>query len=387
MRLTEGDIAAGFEAVADAFERNFAERGDVGAAFAAYVGQRKVVDLWGGVADRQGNTPWRADTLAVLFSGTKGLVAACLLVLIDRGELDLDSPVAAYWPEFGQRGKGATLVRHVVSHTAGVPGLETPVEYRDVLSHEYVCRLLEQQEPFWPPGTVICYHALTYGWLCSELVRRVDGRTAGRFFRDEIARPLSLDAWIGLPDDLEPRVATVCLGSGWDGVARDSAEQDPRARAVYRNPERFFEPLPANTREARVAEVPAANGIATARAVARMYTCLAQDGELDGVRLMSAKSVQLGRTCLARGDDPFLKSPLAFGVGFGLQTAERPFGPPLDAFGHGGAGGSIHGAWPSLGVGFSYVMNELRDEQEPDPRGQALLAALHDCVMRAQHND
>jgi CubicO group peptidase (beta-lactamase class C family) len=380
--VTHGDVAAGYEPVAVAFEQNFSERGELGAAFAAYVDGELVVDLWGGVADRETRAPWRRDTLQLIYSGTKGLVAVCLLVLIERGGLDLDAPVCRYWPEFAAQGKDTVLVRHVVSHQAGLPGVRTPIDEADILDPRRMAALLAAERPFWPPGERVCYHPLTFGWLCGELVRRVDGRRVGRFFAEEIAEPLGLDAWIGLPDEHEPRVSRVSLGANWATAAAHLdpvGAADPLVAAVWHNPAgRFREPLAANRRDYHAAEIAAGNGIATARSIARLYGCLARGGEIDGTRLLSDRTLRLGRACLASGPDALMPWPWAFGVGFNLQTELRALGRPPAAFGHGGTGGSLHGAWPQQRVGFSYAMNELRDP--PDARAPTLLEALHDCL-------
>ena len=372
--MTSGHVASGYEPVAEAFEQNFSEREELGAAFAAVVDGHTVVDLWGGLADRDRNRPWQEDTLQVIFSGTKGLVALCMLILIERGQLDLDAAVARYWPEFATGGKNDTLVSHVVSHRAGLPGIRAPITVEDVANDRLMGQLLAGQEPFWPAGEEICYHALTYGWLCGEIVRRVDGRSIGHFFADEIAGPLGLEVWIGLPPELEPRVSVLERRVSGQPLYYGDCDSEI-AWAVSENPRLFdIEPAMWNTSAYHQAEIPGAGAIGTARSLARLYACLAAGGELDGVRLLRPETVRLGRTCLARGSDRCSGEPLAFGVGFMLQTEMQDMGPSEDAFGHGGAGGSIHAADPGLRLGFSYAMNEMRDDPA---RAQSLLAALY----------
>jgi CubicO group peptidase (beta-lactamase class C family) len=381
--LVHGFVAPGFEPVAEELERNLTERGDRGAAFAAYVDGRPVIDVWGGLADAEHEVPWRRDTIAGVFSGSKGLVAACLLLLIDRGALDLEAPVCAYWPEFAAHAKDGVLVRHLVSHQAGLPGLATPVTPVEAADDVRMAALLAAQPALRPPGTWLCYHAVTFGWLCGELIRRVDGRSVGHFFAEEVAGPLDLDAWIGLPAEQEPRVAMFERGAGFDVLTGASREDDPIAWSIWDNPPRFSsDPLPANTRHWRAAEIPATNGVASARAMARLYGCLARGGELDGVRLLAPRTLELGTTCLGRGVGPFHGEPMAFSVGFGLQTEAMEYGPARVAFGHNGAGGSVHGAWPRSRVGFSYVPNVLCVTEGADPRSAALLRALDDAVRR-----
>jgi CubicO group peptidase (beta-lactamase class C family) len=378
---TQGFVAPGFQAVAEAFGANFADREEVGAAFAAYVDGELVVDLWGGAADRAAARRWEHGTVARVFSGTKGLVASCLLLLLERGELELDAPVARYWSRFAARGKGGILVRHVVSHTAGLPGIRGRlIAAQELLDDGGMAALLADEVPVWPPGTVLCYHPLTYGWLCGELVRRVDGRSVGAFFADEIAEPLGLRLWIGLPEDGELDVAALEFAPDWGRSPQTDPEliaADPVRHATWGNPPilvrgRFDWMAP----EARRAELPGAGAIGEARSMARLYGCLACGGALDGVRVLAARSIEAGTRLLARGRDPIADAPAAYATGFALQDEAMTFGPPLDAFGHGGAGGSLHGAWPAQRVGFSYVPNQLRDH-DADERSAVLLAALH----------
>lgn len=376
-----GYVAAGYEAVAHEFERNFTERGEVGAAFAALRDGVPVVDLWGGQAAP--GRPWRRDTLQVIFSGTKGLVAACVLKLVEEGRLDLAAPVARYWPEFARNGKDRVRVRHVVSHTAGLPGVVAPLAAGDLVDQERIADLLAAQPLPRDPDAFNAYHALTIGWIVSALVQRIDGRTAGCYFAQEVAGPLGLDAWIGLPEAEEGRVGRLELGPGmgpWDLGLSEEQKADPVRRSVWANPPLFEkEPLAWNSRPYHSAEIAGGGGIADARSVARFYGCMACGGELDGVRILRPETVALGRRPLSFFTDPYIAEDMAFGVMWALQTPQRRFGPVPEAFGHTGAGGSIHGAWPRQRVGFSYVMNQLRGDPE-DLRSRPLLAALHEAV-------
>ena len=384
----DGFVASGFEAVAETFARTVGVDGEAGGAFAALVDGETVVDLCGGVADRARGIAWRPDTLTTIYSGTKGLVATCVLMLVDRGALDLETPVAAYWPELAVNGKEGILVRHVLSHTAGLPGLTTPVTAEESTDHERMARLLAQQPPVYAPGTVCAYHLLTYGWLTGELVRRVDGRSVGRFFREEVAEPLRLDAWIGLPQEQEPRVAPLerTPGFGTEVAPREDGgpdavdEHDRIVWSVLDNPadRQSF----SDTRAWRAAEVPAANGVATAHAMARLYGCLARGGELDGVRLMSPGTAALAGREIIRGHDPYRELPIGYALGFHLNGPEEGLGPlEEEAFGHGGAGGSMHGCWPKLRTGFSFATNLL--DGPVNPRAARLLGALHAAVEGA----
>jgi CubicO group peptidase (beta-lactamase class C family) len=379
----DGFVAPGFEPVRDVFERNFEQGLELGAAFSAVHDGRVVVDLWGGTADRASGRAWDKDTPAPIFSGSKGLIALCLLRLIEQGALDLDAPVTEYWPEFAAEGKGGILVRHVVSHQAGLMGVRQPVDYDEATDPQRMAQLLAAQPAFEAPGERLCYHPITNGWLSGELLRRIDGRTIGRFFAEEVAGPLALDLWIGLPPEREPSVATLEYAANWGETFEfdETLLEDPVFLATWANPNLFpDEFLPWNDPKWHQAEIPSANGIGTARAVARFYGCLSRGGEIDGVRLISEDTLRLGTTCISRGRDPYLDEPAAYGVGYQVQTDLMLYGPPPAAFGHDGAGGSVHGAWPEERVGFSYVNNLLRDDAMPDRRQQPILAALHAAV-------
>jgi CubicO group peptidase (beta-lactamase class C family) len=364
-----GFVSPGFAGVAAEFERNFAERGEVGAAFAVVVDGELVADLWGGWADARERRPWGPDTLQVIFSGTKGLVAVCVLLCIQRGVLDLEQSVCRYWPEFG---KESIRVRDVVSHTARLPGVETPVAFDELLDSPRMAAHLAGQAQSTDPRAKFCYHALTYGWLCGELVRRVDGRSIGRFFTDEVADPLGLELWIGLPSTLEDRVSTIELADHWPATApvdERAFERDPLLRSIWGNPPTFArESFAWNDAAYHAAEIPGVGGIGTARDVARLYAGLD--------RLLTTETLGVATTTLSEGCDEAHGVQRRFGVGFALQSEGSSLGPPNDAFGHGGAGGSIHGAWPSRRVGFSYAMNLMRDDEPADPRAEALLTAL-----------
>jgi CubicO group peptidase (beta-lactamase class C family) len=376
-----GLVTAGFEGVVEEFERNFSEREELGAAFAVYRDGRLVIDIWGGIAHRPAMSPWARDTVQMIFSGTKGLVAVCLLALIERGELELHAPVARYWPEFADTGKGEILVEQVVSHRSGLPGLSDRVEMADLLDDRRLSALLAAQEPLLAPGT-FCYHPLTFGWLCGELVRRITGRSIGSFFETEVASPLGLELWIGLPSEQETRVATLELEPAWNssGSLEAALARDQLARLAWANPPCFdADVFPFNAPEYHAAEIPGVSGIGTARSLARVYGCLACDGQIEGVRLLKEETVALGRTELSRDLDPVAGREMAFGVGFALPTDLVGYGPPADAFGHRGAGGSMHGAWPSERVGFSDGTNLMLNRVN-DPRAEALLLALHKSV-------
>ena len=377
----EGDVAPGYEPVAEAFAAAVPADGP-GGALAAVVDGVPVVDVWAGTRDDAGS-PWLADTAAVVFSGTKGVVATAVLVLLERGQLDLSWPVRRLWPEFAAAGKSGILIGDVLGHTAGLPGLAWPLDARDLTDPERNFAALAGQAPITPIGTP-SYHALTYGWLVDALVRRSDGRTLGRFVAEELAQPLGLDLWIGLPESALDRVATIRPAPDYALSAfADSATPGPRLALVYGSPPvRMAE---WNTPPFLRAEIPAANGVATARALARLYGCLAAGGRIDGIRLLKPETVAAGAIERSSGPDPLTGRMLRFGTGFELAGTPSSLGPADDAFGHTGAGGSSHGAWPGLATGFSFVVSQMRTETR-DGRAAAVLAALRAAVQKVGQN-
>ena len=379
-----GYVESGFEVVREAFEANFEQRGDVGAAFALYVEGRPVVDIWGGVADPKAGRPWAEDTLALVYSTTKGVTAICAHVLVERGQLDLDGPVARYWPEFVAAGKEGVTVRHLLAHRAGLPTLDPVLAPDEALAWQPAVANLAAQAPRWEPGTRHGYHAVTFGWLVGEVIRRVSGRSVGEFLAEEIAGPLGLDLWIGLPEAEEPRVARL-LAPGAPIVDREAlaampADQVERLRAMMApgslmqralNP--TDPPFSFNRREVHAAELPGANGIATARSLARLYA--ATVGEVDGRRILSADTVAAATAPCSDGPDEVLVRATRFGAGFFLPSPFSPLMGP-QSFGHSGAGGSLALADPARRVGFAYVMNQMQQGLAADPRPAALVEAV-----------
>jgi CubicO group peptidase (beta-lactamase class C family) len=369
----EGTVAPGFEPLRDAFAEVVASQSDrTGAALAATRDDGTVVDLWGGTADGS-SRPWQADTLCVLFSGTKGAVATALLLLADRGALRLDDRVADHWPEFGANGKGEITVAQLGAHAAGLPWIERRFEAEALADPELLADALAAQAPVAAVGRP-CYHALTFGWLCDGLVRRVAGRSVTDLVATDLAGALDLDLRIGLQGDAEAagRLARLRRAPGYELSALAVDDPDPRLELVYRNPplgdfvdgEGWLEP-----------PVPGVNGIATARAMATLY------GALVAGNLIAAPTLAAGLETAAAGDDPLSGRPLRFGpTGYELSGTPRELGPPADAFGHTGAGGSSHGGWPALRTGFSFVTSELRRE-DLDQRSETLFATLHGCLV------
>ncbi|MFC5815154.1 serine hydrolase domain-containing protein [Nonomuraea harbinensis] len=383
-----GLTAPGFEAVRDAFAANLASGQEVGAAVSVYLHGRQVVDLWGGIADPGTGRRWERDTLQVVYSTTKAVTATCALLLAQRGELDLDAPVARYWPEFAAGGKERVPVRWLLTHQAGLPALDQPVTPAEVIAWEPVVKALAAQRPYWEPGTGHGYHALTYGWLVGEVVRRVSGRSVGAFLAEEIAAPLGLDLWIGLPPSEHHRVSRILTDpGGFDPAAidLDSIPEPMReVMAAYADPESLTvramtlvqPPLDHNDPAEQAAEIPATNGICTARALARFYAALI--GDVDGHRVLAPATLAAATAEQVAGVDRVLRVPVRIGTGFGLPTPDAYWYSPA-AFGFGGMGGSIGFADPESGLAFGYVMNRVR-EGVPDTRASSLLAAVRQAI-------
>jgi len=382
----QGTVEDGFGAVADAFAQNFAQRGELGAAFALYVDGRPQVDIWAGIAAKASERPWTDETLQLVFSTTKGAAAVCVARLVEAGLVSYDDPVCAHWPEFAANGKESVTVGQMMSHQAGVPYVDEPLSFDQIMDVAPVVDALARQAPVWTPGTAHGYHALTYGWLAGELVRRVDGRTLGQYFADDVAAPLGLEFWIGLPASEEIRVSTLesappptdpeafalmmqVMGPGTMGFKALTMNGSLIALDPRQN---HF-----NTRAVHATEMPAANGITTARSLARMYA--ATIGEVDGVRLVTDDTVDRMRAEAVDGPDNCLVVPSRFGMGFMLDGELTPMLGP-GSFGHAGAGGSLGYADPESGVAYGYVMNQMQSGIAGDPRTVALNDAVRACL-------
>lgn len=385
-RSIDGFCDPRFARVRETFEGNFAARGELGAAIAVFVDGRPVVDLWGGVMDRATNEPWQHNTLCLVFSATKGATALCAHVLAARGLLDLDAPVARYWPEFAQAGKESLPVSMLLNHQSGLAALARLFPGERVTDAQGLAAALAAQEPAWAPGTAHGYHALTLGWLIGELVRRVSGRSLGRFFREEVAGPLGLEFWIGLPPELEPRVARIRMAPPQPHTA--AVAQAMRVPAsltarAFANPPGLLRASQVNSAVIHRAEIPAANGICTARALAAMYSELA----CGGARLVDRAALRRMQRTESRGHDLVLLVPTHFSSGFMKTADNRPggdsaiLGPNPGAFGHAGAGGSIGMADPEARVAIAYVMNQLGPGVMLNPRGQLLIDAVYEGLQ------
>ncbi|MFF3613095.1 serine hydrolase domain-containing protein [Streptomyces sp. NPDC002580] len=385
MTTIDGEVEAGFEPVREAFEANFSQHGDVGAAVCLYRHGRPVVDLWGGIADPETGRPWTRDTLQLVYSATKGATATAAHMLAQRGALDLDAPVAKYWPEFAANGKADIPVRWLLSHQAGLIALDQPVPLDEALAWHPMAAALAAQRPQWTPGTVHGYHGRTWGWLVGEVIRRVSGRTPGRFFAEEIAAPLGLDFFIGLPAGERDRVSRMVYQRPAVDLTTVPAESVPKELreqvAAWRDPESFSNRAYAVTDpaaidfdspEVQAAELPSSNGVGTARALARMYAALI--GEVDGVRLLTLETLASATKEQAGGKDQVMLIPSRFSSGYMLPTEANPM-TSQSAFGHTGRGGSLGFADLEHGIAFGYVMNNIIGGVD-DVRAASLVAAV-----------
>lgn len=396
--LIDGDVDDGYGPVADAFRRNMLSGGEIGAAVAVYRDGAKVVDLWGGYRDGVTRQPWTRDTLVNMFSTTKGVASLAVAQAVSRGLLNYDATVAQYWPEFAQGGKADVTVRQLLAHQAGLPALDLPVRIEDVADVNRLSAILAAQRPAWSPGTRQGYHAITLGWYESELIRHVDpaGRTMGRYFAEEIARPLALDLYIGLPATVDrARVARI---HGWSKVESlrhlnvlpagfAFAMMNPRSLTgrALNLPQGFDGLDDYNREEVRTVEISAANGIGTARSVARLYGSVATDGAELGLTPEVAEDLAKPASPPSGSlRDVVLHLDSGFSLGFVKPSKLSAFGSSDRAFGHPGAGGSFGFADPDTGVGFVYIMNRSGFHLVSDPRELALRQALFRDVLGAR---
>jgi CubicO group peptidase (beta-lactamase class C family) len=373
-----------FVPVRDAFEANFASQVELGASVAVTVGGQSVVDLWAGAANPAGD-PWVEDTIVNVYSTTKTMAGLCVLMCADRGLVDFDAPVAEYWPEFAANGKEGVLVRHVMSHSAGLSGFDPPMQAEDLYDWDRIVSQLAGQAPWWEPGTASGYHSVTQGYLQGEIVRRVTGRSIGTFFRQEVAEPLDADFHIGLDARHDSRVGEMVPPSV---VARDGEEfiktltdggvTDPLAVRTH-----FSCPLDATeprTRAWRGAEIPAAGGTGNARSVARIHSVLACGGTLDGVTLVSPATLDRALEPSVSGVDKVLGVPMTLGMGFGLSSEFMPLPNDRTMF-WGGWGGSLALIDLENQTSIAYVMNKMADSLVGDTRGASLAAATYASLL------
>lgn len=357
-----------FAGVRDAMSANLASGADLGASFAATIDGETVVDLWGGWADAERTRPWQADTIVNVYSTTKTMTALTALLLADRGALDFDKPVAHYWPEFAANGKADVKVSHLMSHSAGLPGWETPITTQDLYDWDKATSLLAAQAPWWAPGTAAGYHAITQGYLVGEVVRRVTGKSLGRVFREEIAEPLDADFYIGFGPELDARVADLIPPEGEPAALTSDVQ-----RRTFANP--GIDPRETRTRAWRAAEIPAAGGHGNARSVAEIHMLLANGGIAKGKRLLSEAGCRKALELQIEGHDQVLGVPVRYGMGFGLPGALVALPNPNTIF-WGGYGGSLIIIDMDARATFAYTMNRMDRTMMGDGRAFALLMAM-----------
>jgi CubicO group peptidase (beta-lactamase class C family) len=413
-QAVSGWVAPGYEAVADAFSRNF-DHGEVGAGYAAYHRGAKVVDLWGGVADVRAGRPWDEDTMVLVFSTTKGVTAMCANRLAQEGRIDVEAPVATYWPEFAQAGKDQVTVADLLSHRAGLAWTDAPMTPEEAFAWDPVVRALEAQAPSWPPGSAHGYHAITFGYLVGEVVRRVTGRSLGTYLREEIAGPLGADFFIGLPEAEMARPARLIsiidsmasgdigeLGGGGGAGAGPGLSELAELATTYLAPDGpLFKAIGApggaladqgiwNDPTLWTAEIPAANGICDARSLARLYgACVSEVATPSGAAFRVLSPDQLDRALRQQTEGPdrvLLGLDLQWGLGFMLHRGiigGTAYGGER-GFGHFGMGGSAGWADPDLGLGMGYVMNRMSMGMAGDSRSYRLMAATVEAAHRAE---
>jgi CubicO group peptidase (beta-lactamase class C family) len=375
--VVQGECDPTFAGVRDAFAANFATGLELGASLCVEVDGRAVVDVWAGWLDAERRQPWQRDSIACVFSCTKGLAAVALLLLVERGAVDLDAPVARYWPEFAAAGKDALPVRYLLTHEAGLSAIGKPMPFGSLSDWTAMVDALAEQEPWWQPGSGHGYHGVTFGHLVGEVVRRVDGRTIGAFLHDEITAPLGVDCFLGLPATEDARTASMVLAPIEGPTFFSRWGPDSLGPKSFGNPPDCNDPAHTNTRAFRAAEIPAANAHANARALARVYAALGAGTILSPDLLAEAGRVHVD------GPDLVMEQPTRFGLGFEITMPEADFsfGPGARTFGHNGSGGSLGTLDPDAGVAFGYAMNRmLWTERRDDPRWPPIFDALYGAL-------
>ena len=384
-----GFVSKGFEPVREAFAENFRERREVGAACCVYYKGEKVVDLWGGIRNKETGEPWEQETMALVYSATKGLSAMTLAIAHSRGWLDYDERVCQYWPEFAQNGKEKITVRQLLGHQAGLFAFDQQVDKSTVADLDCLAKILARQKPAWPPGTRQGYHAITLGYYESELLRRIDPqhRSLGQFFQDEIASPLGIDFYIGLPESIpdsrlapliDPNFTEMLLGFPirmyLDILSPHSKIRRSLAGSEFiHDDKRIY---------SRGLEVPAGGGVGTARAIAHAYSVFANGGRELGLRENTLQELTAPATPPTRGfHDEVMKGEVQFSLGFMKNNPTFPFGKP-GSFGHPGAGGSLGFADPKALIGYGYIPNRKSVEFTGDPRDVALRRALYSVISK-----
>jgi CubicO group peptidase (beta-lactamase class C family) len=373
-----GHVTSGFEAVREALLANFEEHCDLGAACCVYVDGKPVVDLWGGFASVEHGQLWEEDTIQLVFSATKGVTAVCALLLVQQGRLDLDAPIASYWPEFGVAGKERIPVRWALSHKAGLAAVDGELTFEDVLAWNPVVAAIAAQSPNWEPGTAHGYHARSYGWIIGEIIRRITGQSVGAFLAEEVARPLGLELWIGLPRALHERCARIIPPEeDVSALTRLLGAGSLTARVMSGPSGLFAYDEMWNRPDLLAAEIPSSNGVCSAHALARLYAALV--GEVDGIRLLEPEIVDAARREHSVGPDRVLFVGTRYGLGFALPPMLAP-ACGAASFGHPGAGGCLAFADPEAKLGFGYVTTRMKLGLIEDERSSGLVDAVYRCL-------
>lgn len=371
-----GAVASSFENVREVFSNNFEQQNEVGAAVCVFHQGKKVVDLWGGYRDEARTLPWQEDTLVNVWSTTKGAMAACVGRMVAQGLLDLSKPVSDYWPEFGVSGKEDITVAQLFSHQAGLCGPVEPITVDEVYDVTQMADRLAAQAPQWEPGTRSGYHAITIGYLAEALVSRVTGQSVGEYFRDQIAEPLGLDIFLGLPEAEEGRVAEMLH----DGLPMSGGVETFNAYQILAQVNVPVSYDLANQPRWRAMGIPSAGGTATARGIASMYNLLIEDVRGNTECIADKHSLGQMVSRQIKNEDLVIRFPISWGVGFGLDDGSGMYGGGGESFGHHGWGGSYGFADPESGVAFSYVMNFMREPQSGDTRAIDLFEAFYAAI-------
>jgi len=374
MTIIHGTCAPGFEPIRDQFAKHVQDGAEIGASFAVVHKGERVIDLWAGSTE-PGGAPWQRNTLANVFSTTKGIAAICIAVLVDRGAVSYDDKVSTYWPEFASHGKGDITVAQMLSHQAGLAGFRDPTRIEELYDHDAMAARLAAQDPLWEPTTRSGYHAFTFGFLAGELVKRVTGKTLGTILQEEIGKPHGIDFFIGVPDTEEPRVAPLFEAENAEDPA--TALASDFQKLIFSNP--TVGVADANNRAWRAAELPAANGHGTAAALATLYALLDARTAPAGTPLISPATLAALRTVRIAGDDLVLGMPVRWASGM-IMNEMNLYGPNDQAFGHSGWGGSFGCLDPEAGVAIGYVLNQMGVAIVGDPRAMALVAATYACL-------
>jgi CubicO group peptidase (beta-lactamase class C family) len=369
--------------LARVFEENFVKRGELGAAISVWHNGEPLLDLHGGFRDGRREQPWVEDTLVLVWSATKGIGSACLLHVLQENGIEIDRRVADLWPEFARNGKAEITIAQLMSHSAGLCALDRPVEVTD---YSAVIDALADQTPLWPPGTAHGYHARTFGFLLDELVRRIAGTSVASYWRRTFAEPLRLDFWIGLPAELNDRVATIYAAKAGKTPEpaqfyRDLATPGTLQRRTFTSPYGLHAVSAMNKPEIRALPNVSFGGFGTASALAKFYAMLANRGELDGHKFFNQKTLEWMTSPLANGVDRVFEIPTAFSAGFMKNSTDaqrRILGPSSNAFGHPGAGGSHAFADPENNIAFAYVMNQMEQSLLPNEKSLRLVDAIYE---------